>query len=61
MSQQILEAASYNYQLRTRLSDVNDLIAVEGKYHPNCYKQSMRYTAGTSPLPTDVIFAVSKQ
>ena len=36
MSQQILEGAKCEHDLSSRLAGVNDFIAAEGKYHPNC-------------------------
>ena len=41
MSQQILEGAKCEHDLSLRLAGVNDLIAAEGKYHPNCYKKKV--------------------
>ena len=46
MSQQILEGAKYERDLSLCLSGVNELIAAEGKYHPNCYKKFMRNGCG---------------
>ena len=42
MIQQILEGAKCDHDLFLRVAGVNDLIAAEGKYHPNCYKKFMR-------------------
>ena len=42
MSQQILEGAKCDHDLSLRVAGVNDLIAAEGKYHPNCYKKILR-------------------
>ena len=36
MSEQIIEAAQFNYKLRVRLAGVCDLIAAEAKYHLPC-------------------------
>ena len=38
MSEQILELSQYNQETHSRLAGINDLIAAEGKYHPNCLK-----------------------
>ena len=59
MSQQILGAASYDYELSTRLTGVNKLIAAEGKYHPHRYKQFMRYTTRTKNNPPKQMFVCS--
>ena len=40
MSQQILERAKSEHDLSLRLAGVNDLIAAEGKYHPNLLPSS---------------------
>ena len=47
VSQEILELGKYEQHLRIRLASVNDLIAAEGNYHANCYKQCLRNTAKT--------------
>ena len=39
MSQHIFKRAKCDHDLSLRVSGVNDLIAAEGKYHPNCYKK----------------------
>ena len=39
MSQQILKC---DHDLSLRVAGVNDLIAAEGKYQPNCYKKFQR-------------------
>ena len=41
-SNKILEYAKYHHMLRIRFALVNDLIASEGKYHPNCYKRFLK-------------------
>ena len=48
MSQQILEGAKCKHSLSLRLARVNDLIAAEGKYHPNCYKKKFRRSVSRS-------------
>ena len=54
----ILEYAKYHHLLRIRFVLVNDLIASEGKYHPNCYKWFLKNSTKvtqdlqTSDLPT---------
>ena len=53
MSQQIIEEAKYEHDLSLRLTGVNDLIAAEGKYHPNCYKKCMRNVSRSSNVAKD--------
>ncbi|MES9880098.1 MAG: hypothetical protein ABW185_04375 [Sedimenticola sp.] len=45
MSSNILSAAKYDAVMRVRVADVNDLMAAEGCYHPNCLKKFQRETA----------------
>ena len=42
MSNNILSAAKYIEDVCVRVADVNDLVAAEVCYHPNCYKRFMR-------------------
>ena len=53
MSQQILEGAKCEHSLSLRLASVNDLIAAEGKYHPNCYKKFLRSVSRSSDVAKD--------
>ena len=46
-SQRILEAAKFDQCRHVRMAGVSDLIASEGKYHPNCYKKFLRITSST--------------
>ena len=41
MSQRILEGGKCDHDLSLRVAGVNDLIAAEGRYHPNCYKRKV--------------------
>lgn len=45
MSNQILSSAKYIEIICVRVAGVNDLIAAEGCYHPNCLKKFMRDTS----------------
>ena len=45
MSNQILSAAKYVENVNIRVADVNDIMAAEGCYHPNCLKTFMRTSA----------------
>lgn len=45
MSNQILSAAKYVEHIHIRVADVNDLMAAEGCYHPNCLKKFLRDSA----------------
>ena len=42
VSQQIIEEAKFDHNLSVRVAGVSDLMAAEGKYHPNCYKKFLR-------------------
>ena len=53
MSQQILEGAKCEHSLSLRLASVNDQIAAEGKYHPNCYKKFLRSVSRSSNVAKD--------
>ena len=53
MSPPILEGAKCQHDLSLRLAGVNDLIAAEGKYHPNCYKKFMRNVSRSSNVAKD--------
>ena len=53
MSQQILEGAKCEHSLSLSLASVNDLIAAEGKYHPNCYKKFLRIVSWSSNVAKD--------
>ena len=53
MSQQIPEGAKCEHDLSLRLAGVNELIAAEGKYHPNCYKKFMRNVSRSSNVAKD--------
>ena len=53
MSQQILEGAKCDHDLSLRVAGVNDLIAAEGKYHPNCYKKFMRKVSRSRDIAKD--------
>ena len=44
MSDQILEALKYEQQMHIRVAGIGDLIAAEGKYHPNFPKKYLRDT-----------------
>ena len=47
MSKQILDGAIYDHDVSVRVAGVSDLIAAEGKYHPNCYKRFLRDKQGS--------------
>ena len=47
MSDQILSLSKYDQDTYVRLAGVNDLIAAEGKYHPNCLKRFQRNASKT--------------
>lgn len=47
VSQKILEFAKYDHPLFVRVSAISDLIAAEGKYHPNCYKRFLKNATKT--------------
>ena len=53
MSQQILKGAKCDRDLSLRVSGVNDLIAAEGKYHPNCYKKFQRSASRSVNIAKD--------
>ncbi|CAH3018507.1 unnamed protein product [Porites evermanni] len=53
MSQQILKGAKCDHDLSLRVSGVNDLIAAEGKYHPNCYKKFQRSASRSVDIAKD--------
>ncbi|CAH3188967.1 unnamed protein product [Porites lobata] len=53
MSQQILKGAKCDRDLSLRVSGVNDLIAAEGKYHPNCYKKFQRSASRSVDIAKD--------
>ena len=53
MSQQILEEAKCEHSLSLRLASGNDLIAAEGKYHPNCYKKFLTNVSRSSNFAKD--------
>jgi len=42
MSSRIRDVSHYDQTIHVRLSGINDLIAAEGKYHPNCLKRFER-------------------
>ena len=42
MSQNILALSKFDQKAHVRLAGVSDLIAAEGKYHPNYYKKFLR-------------------
>lgn len=42
MSSSIISKAKYVHRVLVRIADVNDLIAAEGCYHPNCLKRFFR-------------------
>ena len=44
MNQKVMEAAKFDQKLSVALSDCNDLMAAEGKYHLKCYIQFQRNT-----------------
>ena len=58
MSQQILEGAKCDHDLSLRAAGVNDLIAAEGKYHPNCYKKFLRNVSRSRDIAKDESGAV---
>ena len=39
ISKRILDGAIYDHDVSVRVVGVSDMIAAEGKYHPNCYKR----------------------
>ena len=45
MSNKIISAAKYVQQISLRVAGVNDLMAADGCYHPNCLKKFLRDTA----------------
>ena len=49
MSDKILNLSQYDQEAHARLAGVNDLIAAEGKYHPNCFKKFQRGAAKYKP------------
>ena len=53
MSQQILKGAKCDHDLSLGVSGVNDLIAAEGKYHPNCYKKFQRSASQSVDIAKD--------
>ncbi|CAH3166947.1 unnamed protein product [Porites lobata] len=53
MSQQTLKGAKCDLDLSLRVSGVNDLIAAEGKYHPNCYKKFQRSASRSVDIAKD--------
>ena len=53
MSQQILEGAKCDHDLSLRVAGVNDLIAAEGKYHPNCYEKFVRKVSRSRDIAKD--------
>ena len=58
MSQQILEGAKCDHGLSLRVAGVSDLIAAEGKYHPNCYKKFQRPVSWSGNVARDESGAV---
>ena len=60
MSQQIhvLEGAKCDHNLSLRVAGVNNLVAAEGKYHPNCYKRFLRNVSRSRDTAKDESEAV---
>ena len=58
MSQRILEGAKCDHGLSLRVAGVSDLIAAEGKYHPNCYKKFQRTVSRSGNVARDESGAV---
>ena len=58
MSQQIFERAKCDHNFSLRMTDVSDLIAAEGKYHPNCYKKFLRNVSWPGNVAKDESGAV---
>ena len=58
MSQQILEGVKCDHDLSLRVAGVNDLIAAEGKYHPDCYKNFLRNVSRSRDIAKDESGAV---
>lgn len=58
MSRNIISKAKYVHRVFVRIADVNDLIAAEGCYHPNCLKRFFREveTAETDCQSADLAF-----
>lgn len=53
VSKQIIDGARCDHSLSVRVAGVTDLIAVEGKYHPNCYKKFLRNASRSKEEATD--------
>ena len=58
MSQQILEGAKCDHDLSLQVAGVSDLIAAEGKYHPNCYKKFQKKVSRSGMAAKDESGAV---
>ena len=53
MSKQILEGAQYDHDISLHVAGIDDLIAAEGKYHPNCYKNFLRNVSRSIDIAKD--------